>query len=744
MNNMPYCATILFHPILPWWLLGGGLAIFAGTAWFSYRRCGMTLHKQLLLWTMRMVGVAIVAWLILQPERRNISTEAEMPVLAVVLDVSASMTEDPARSGRTRAERAAEFLNSSMFKRSSERYRLKYFEMADDATELSLPEPDKIEFTGAKSQIGTGLNSVGQRLRAENVAGIILLSDGLDQSTAELTPRTRSVPILTLELEPPMTTGQEPLPDAYIDDVSYPAVAVVNWDATVDVLVRRTGLEPATFPIHLFQEGNRIKTSQASFAAGETFKRFSFTIHPEREGRIFYYLEIVPGLDGNPANNLREFIVEVATAENRVLYLEGVPRWEFKFLKHALMSEEAFRLSAFVRGASGTFVSFGEDQGMGMVELPKLDQQELARVKVLILGDLEATALNVAEQQQILTFVERGGGLLFLGGRKSWGNAGWASSGALAKLLPVTVDAEGHMEDGRFAVELTAAGRAHPALRELLYTDGWPPLLSVWRTAKADLFSTVLTATADGAPVIVTRRFGQGRVAAVLTDSLWRWQLGGDAAVADQAGGKSLYAAFITQLTNWLAPSGRELQTGELLQIVTRTSEFELRERIDIGALYEGNLNTNEELTCSLTTPSGRRLSMAMRPAELGANVGLTSSLPGYLCQFTAHEAGKYTITVLAPGGTATDNEQILVKRAAREFGGGLLNREYLRQIAESTGGKWIPWPERKELFKTLKHEPRIIEIVEEYPVWNHPFWFIALVALLLGEWWLRRRSDLV
>ena len=75
-------------------------------------------------------------------------------------------------------------------------------------------------------------------------------------------------------------------------------------------------------------------------------------IEPIQTGRILYRVEILPENDAKPDNNRREFLIEVTNAKNRVLYLEGAPRWEFKFLKRALLAEQNYQLSAFVQGGT--------------------------------------------------------------------------------------------------------------------------------------------------------------------------------------------------------------------------------------------------------------------------------------------------------------------------------------------------------------------------------------------------------
>ena len=79
--------------------------------------------------------------------------------------------------------------------------------------------------------------------------------------------------------------------------------------------------------------------------------------------------------------------------------------------------------------------------------------------QAIIIGSVEANYFTAAQKELIQQFVDRrGGGLLFLGGRASLGDGGWAAS-SLADLLPVTLpNKKGTFHRDPATVSLTAAG----------------------------------------------------------------------------------------------------------------------------------------------------------------------------------------------------------------------------------------------------------------------------------------------
>jgi len=737
---MPNPATILFDPVMsPWLVLLVVFAVGYG-AWRTYRQCPLTPRQRVGLWLLRVTAILILAWILMLPKRRTVQVEREDPVLAVALDISASMTDNPGQLKLTRRDRAVDFLEDGKIQKLCSRYRVVRFNLGTDAEE-AVGEKEMPVFNAPRSHLGSGINRIVERLKAENLAGIILLSDGLDQSGERLTPGSLAVPIYIPELEPVYELPPEPKEDWYVADVAYPKMMVVNWKANVDVLIRRRGKAAAEFPIHLRQGTNLLRTSMVTFAEGEAFQQVSFSIEPTQVGQVVYQVEIGPGEDAEPANNKREFLIEVSDPKNRVLYLEGVPRWEFKFLKRALLTEKNYQLSAYVRGGDGSFINFDEMSGRAGGEVPTFTTESLAEYRVVILGDMPASALTEDDCTNLRSFVDKGGGLLFYGAKASYGTDGLAKSPILAEMMPAVSEPGATMREGRFTADLSAKGRTHPALSELASATQLPPILSFWGPVKVSEFASSLLVTADSSPVLVVRPYGQGRVAMVLSDSLWRWQMGGSTGGSE----KSLYRRFVTQLVYWLAPSEKDLENTTLLQAVVSHSQAELRQKVTVGAVYDPGENKDQAgVTCKITTPDGKVLVFPMMAGSLGTDLGLTKSVDGFKCFFTPQEPGQYQIVLNTADGTQEATATVLAEKPENERTGEPLNRKYLAALAEDTGGALVEWPKRREIFDTMRYQPQEVTLVKEYPIWNKWWWLVILLALFCAEWWWRRRSDLV
>lgn len=739
-------ATVMVDPVLPVWLIAALVAAVLGIHGLICLGYDLPVRTRLGLWLLRAASLLLLVWLLLLPELRNVTVEKELPVLGVAVDASASMTEKLGDNRSNRGDNAVDFLTSRTTRAWFDKFRVMRYEIGDDLQE-SRGDVRDLAFAGARSFIAPGLNQVAARLQGQNVSGVIVLSDGLDQSGENLSPLARSLPLYVLELEPPSVQTQTLKPDLYIAEVAAPKRTVVQWQTKIEALVRRRGTAAVSVPVKLLEGERELRTTTLTFAENEGYQHAVFEITPNATGQTLYRVELDPpaGSDSIKENNFREFVMDVTDPENRILYIEGSPRWEFKFLKRALIADKNFLLAVFVSTGFGVFLSFNENSGMGKGDAPKFTRDGLAPYKIVILGDMTADSLREDDYKGLLEFVDKGGGLLITGGAKALATNGWASVVQMKDMMPARPAPGSKMHEGEFPATLTAAGRTHPAVQGLATEKGFPPLLSYWEPMQTNEFSSVLLSTTGDAPVLIVRRFGQGKVAMLCSDSLWRWQLGSSDTGTGVGAGKNLYNQFMTQLAYWLTPELKQTSdSNAILQVFTADSEVDVRKQITIGAALEsGGKALETTLACRVETPDSQKLSFPMAPGLLGANVGLPKPLKGYLADFAPPVPGRYRITVSSADGQHTAETILLVRQAYREKTGAPANAEYLRGLAQASGGLYVAWKDREKFFEKIPREVRERRMTTQQPLWPHWYWLTLLIAIFAAEWLWRRRLDL-
>ena len=170
---------------------------------------------------------------------------------------------------------------------------------------------------------------------------------------------------------------------------------------------------------------------------------------------------------------------------------------------------------------------------------------EPGRYDVYILGDLDSSAFKDQELRALAAAVERGAGLIMVGGFHSFGPGGYAST-ALANVLPVDMDrlerqnfgeairAEAHLpEDAKPKMQPTRIGQSHSVMQLAAAAENkraWEELPAIDGANRLDRVkrnATVLAETGDRHPLLIASEYGRGRVLAFAGDSTWRWWMGG-------------------------------------------------------------------------------------------------------------------------------------------------------------------------------------------------------------------------
>ena len=264
---------------------------------------------------------------------------------------------------------------------------------------------------------------------------------------------------------------------------------------------------------------------------------------------------MLPG-EENPANNAVTRMVNVESDKRRVLYVEGEPRWDYKYIRRAEDDDRIVQLVSMLRTTENKIYRQGIQDPKELAEGFPTRPENLFPYQALVLGSVEATYFTAAQRELIREFVDRrGGGLLLLGGRFSLADGGWGVS-SLADLLPVVLpDAKNTFHVDPATVELAPAGLDNYITRLVddpaANVERWKklPYLMDFQEPGVPKPGAAVLATMDAAgrkmPLLITENYGRGRTAVLATSGTWRWQM--NLPVGDPA-----YSLFWQQLLRWL------------------------------------------------------------------------------------------------------------------------------------------------------------------------------------------------
>lgn len=234
-------------------------------------------------------------------------------------------------------------------------------------------------------------------------------------------------------------------------------------------------------------------------------------------------------------NNEATAYLNVRGGGARVLYLEGEPRTEAKFIASALLESPDMQVDRrwIAREPIQKWpVDLSQQLSNGVYDL-------------FILGDLDSDAVGLAGAKQIADQVNKGAGLITLGGYSTYAAGGWDRT-ALADLLPIQMGVSARQKrDGPLDLrgQYTGSIRLIPVASDKLLQLGEPgsDMARTWAELKPLTGATrwegiknapgvKLLAQGDGGqPLIVLGTAQQGRVLSLAFDSTFQWMRQGKA-----------------------------------------------------------------------------------------------------------------------------------------------------------------------------------------------------------------------
>ena len=688
---------------------------------------------------LHLVVLAGMAWCLLMPGRKDAVTSLIKPRFLIAVDTSASMKLTPSEQVADRWAVSMQALKQDWVDAIGADCEIEVCALGSELREaIPLADVGGLSPVDPSTRLRDGVRQLGERYAGLNVAGMLLLSDGVDTGEVfnDWAADDRPFPIHTLRLEPPGEWQKEP--DLRVDGVTTARRVNVGWKTEMKVKVSGQGTRNQPVLVQVFENGELKSEKPASIPddGGEQVVIFELG-HPEIG--TFSYRIHVPPLAGEKSVEDNENIVsvQVVDARNRLLYVEGTPRWEYKFLRRTLLADKQISPIVFFTGPDGTPVGGGGDLSADM------SPPELSQCKIVVVGDLSASELTAARAQNLVKFVEEGGSLVLLGGRKAWGADGHFNT-ALGKILPVRGSAlESVIAEEEFPVQLTDSARSHPAFAgDAQFWEVVPPVLSVFSGVTLSPGAQVLVnAETPGGPLpmVVTQRYGEGKVSTILTDSLWRWQLGPEAAASKP------YQRFWTQLLSWLLPQEEDLD-GERIELTTDREQVFFGESLALHARVGDQRDSPpDSVECSVTMPDGRIVPYTMNPGQVTTPAG--RSFAGYSLPFTPEAAGAYSaVAKVSVAGDVTLSEPVsfFVQPFSPETMPRPMDAKVLTMLSSASGGTFFESvSELNKGLGALQFNAIEEETAEFETLWRHWVAVFLLMAALASSWALRKLRNL-
>ncbi|HSU66067.1 MAG TPA: hypothetical protein VLJ39_04315 [Tepidisphaeraceae bacterium] len=757
---------------------------------YVYRRDGRSRPARILLGCIRGLLVAFVLVLLNRPVLVNVDTRTEQSVLAVLIDDTASMKiPDVTGDNRTTRLDAARNLllasNDQTLQKLERTHTLRFYTFDSNATPIGPSQPitfkekdqpaaqhynaqlaqalRALKPDGKSTQVVSSLLTVMDDLQGQRLAGVVVMTDGRE------TPRPADEALINVlkdhhvKVFPVSIGGDKSPPNVYLTSVEPLDVAFKDDIVAVKTTVGATG----------FPKGHQVRLTLIDKKSGlplvgmddrpaERIVELTGDRTPVNTEILFkpkdlgiLNIEVVAEKQPNEldyADNVLPASLEVVDSSINVLYVEGYPRWEYRYIKNGMIRDTTVNISCLLTSADVGFVQEGDhavppdgpDRGKkfpGPITRFPESIEELMPYDVVLFGDVDPRQFTDRQLQLVADFVgKRGGGFGMVAGPR-WAPIAYRNS-PLEAVLPVNItravqdDPTQAITEG-FRPVLTPPGAASTIYRfypneqqnQRFMKEDLQPLFwysrGVTRKSIAQVYSEhPFDIGPDGqkAPILVVGRYGAGRTLFSASDDTWRWRY---------YTGESVFNTYWVQQLRYLA-RGKKIGGRDHDLFVDRPT-YDLGDEIRVTyRVY--NPTYLQQLPPEIPVQLKKDDGTVIAEQKLQRQEGQPDLYTG---SFVANREGEFTAHLTSAAGER--DKRFGVKSPRLEMEDVSVNHPLLSRIALETRGQAMTLADAPAQLAAIPSLERQTPNPTSNPLWNGWAPLIIFVLLITSEWVLRK-----
>ncbi len=760
-------------PLLCWALFA--LLAAAGVAlaiWF-YRHTlrALTVRQRIILVVLRsgfFLSLLVCLAGPAQVERVYDSAQDSRP-LAILLDRSGSMTV-PDAHGVTRLSSALRVWKKVETDAIHSFPTLRYFRFSDSAEaapdlEGAMTAPE----SGTGTHLYDSLNQVMKEAPPRGYGGIVCLTDGLDTTDAT----SEECISRALQNHCPLYfcvgAGQAaPQETLLVREMDVPGQVLRKSQFTARIVVEAHSGRDRDVPLSLRMNDQPLAETKLHLHAGANLIPWTVPINSAEPGLIHLACQLGEGAE---QESIAAAVRVVAQEQIRILLYQGSLDWSYRFINLAVENDSSFSVTGlFSPDLNLTREIASSSQDPTLTQMPD-KASDLQPFQIVVLSNVFADQMSPAQQKALSDYVQGGGGVLFMVSDTK--AAGTFTGTTLESLMPVIFEApvnnpnEGESEeDFQERMRQTASG-ANPSMEGAFAAEaegqtGLPPLKFFAfppghkRSEVADLFGAATGGLIQNLPqfatyarvhgikaggevlavhpddktaantpraLLVTQRFGQGRVTALLTDGLWRWKLSLPSTSHDP-----------------------EIFWQQLFHLLARQQSAHGNLRFGLQPFFA---SLGQVSNFRLDGAQGSDAPVVTAISPHGVSQTLTAQLDpptgSWSFQLKPGEAGKWRIHAEDDRGAVMETWlRVSMASHGEELSGLPPDRDGLRQLAMSTGGNLLDDGKPDNWSSDHTADSTTLLSKRSQPLWDN--WIVLLIGLgfYVAELIWRRRAKLL
>lgn len=673
----------------------------------------------------------------------RLAEDPEDRTLTVIIDHSESMMAKDNR-GHTRLEAARR--KWEPLRKNAEKYfqQVRFGSFADKYLPASSWETALNTKTEGETRLYDTLLKVLTDPSHHGRKEIVCLTDGLDTTSTPtdvlITQALASRAPLWFVVGENRKKAQDFI---QLRDSKVPTEAMRRTTFACETVLEAFLNSPREISVSLWQDGRKLREFPVSLLAGHTLLPLRETITAGDPGEMKLEWRL------NDESEAEHEVRITGYDQLEILYYQGALDWGFRAIHTLLKRDPSYHFTALFNPRLGVRLPPTADTGNFFMGLPD-DAGELAKFQVIIVENLFANQLSPAQQEALKTYAKNGGALFFILPDKNAAAA--LENTKIADILPVIFESPAlapvddiakirslrdetpgmlsEQERARSAIQLQAfAFPEDSPLAELMKTIDatgnrhrlTPKFASYAPIQQAKPGAEILgihpheqSSTGHPRILLAAQRYGNGRVATMATDSLWRWKL------SEPSDSKDV-EIFWQQWILWLAQS-----TSQGPQFIHPPSRAVISQSVPLA------IDSSALASLQTSDPYGKILDLTTTRV---------SENDSWQAEWKPDSIGRWQITARDPEGRQA---RIFVRvydqpPHIKDLANFSAEVERLRKLGEATGGGLIEyglprsWSAHPPLGENLLPE-------KSYPLWNS--WTVLLLCLTFysTELLLRRR----
>lgn len=779
--------SLTFNPQWPWQDYVGAavwnlvlVSAAAALVVYVYKREGRSRPVRVTLGVVRALLLGFVIALLNRPVLTLGQSRVEPSVLAIMIDDSVSMRvrdaalDDTADPG-TRLNAVIEVLtgeDQKLLKELSRTHLLRFYRFNSTAVPIVAPAADEsddptssaalatmataeliktLEPTGQNTQVARSIRAVLDDLQGQRLAGVVVFSDGRDTPAVPLAATLAALKDSAAKIYPVAVGSDRDPSNVAIQSINAQDSAFKGDIVNVRATIRGSGF-PAGHAVTLQlkdlrsgaqiigPDGLPVETRVA--IDGDSPVEAELQFKPEEVGMLDLIVEAVPEPgEIDEDDNVRTVQIAVLDAKIAVLYVDGYPRWEYRYIKNEMIRDPTVEISCLLTSADPTFRQEGDRP---ITRFPE-SMDELMDYDVVVFGDVDPRQFSDTQLQLVADFVsQRGGGFGMVAGPR-WSPVAYRNT-PIEAILPVNISRvqpdDGALIAQGFRPVLTRDGAASSIFRffadreanERFLREGIQPIFWYLRgaTAKPGVGEVYAEHPSDvgvdgrKAPILVLGRFGAGRTLFSAIDDSWRWRF---------YTGESIFDTYWVQQLRYLARSKKLGQRRVTLASLRPTYELGEQVRIVMRVLDPQLLRQlPEQIRVDVHDDAGQLVRQEMLIRQEG-------QLDLFTLSFTGDRIGKFTLKLPSVAAGIEEMElPIDVSVPRLELVEPQVDSVALARLAQETLGSQVDLAgARADLPATIPSAAKTIPIETSQPLWDAPLAMILFVLLITTEWLVRK-----